>query len=222
MNYWWVNQTDNWQDEFENGYLYAGENGHPWRKSILDVRKDDLVICSHDKGEKRKIYALGVISGNPSGMIVPRRLTRTVETDKTRQERWLRGWEAFIDYDELKHPVLWAPIRRDLQQGKFTAKHFTQKSAGVQGYLFPVPSDTAGEILRRVNREQPPEARIAVVEASQPEMVATAVAAEIMVRVGHQRWSVEVKRMWGDRCCATGFNVRSLLASIAHCSLERG
>jgi hypothetical protein len=77
MQYWWVNQTDNWQDEFKSGYLYAGESPHAYRRSILDVRKDDLVICTHGTGEKRKIYALGVIAGNPSGKRVPRRQTRT-------------------------------------------------------------------------------------------------------------------------------------------------
>lgn len=36
-------------------------------------------------------------------------------------------------------------------------------------------------------------------------------AAEVMVRVGHQKWSADVKTMWGERCCAIGFNVKPLL-----------
>jgi hypothetical protein len=133
VNYWWVNQTDNWQDEFNRGYLYAGESSHAYRKSILDVRKDDLVICTHGTGEKRRIYATGIIAADPSGKIVPRRQPRAVR--RAKKPALPDGWEVPIDYDELEHPVPWAPIRSGLQ-GKFVAKHFTKKSAGVQEYLF--------------------------------------------------------------------------------------
>jgi putative restriction endonuclease len=208
MNYWWVNQTDNWQDEFRNSYLYAGESSHAYRKSILDVRKDDLVICTHGTGEKRRIYAIGIIAADPSRKTVPRRETRTVQSIK--KPAWPKGWEVPADYDELEHPAPWVPIWRRLQ-GKFVAKHFTNKSAGVQGYLFPVPPQTAGEILRLVNREQPPAARLAAAEAIPPALFATTMAAEVMVRVGHKKWSAGVKSMWGERCCATGFNVKPLL-----------
>jgi putative restriction endonuclease len=208
MSYWWVNQTDNWQDEFKRGYLYAGESSSAYRKSILDVRKDDLVICTHGTGEKRRIYAIGIIAADPSGKLVPRRQTRAIKS--VTKPAWPNGWEVPIDYEELESPVPWAPIRRSIQ-GKFVAKHFTEKSAGVQGYLFPVPPETAGEILRLVNREQPPGTRLAGAEVIAPALFATTMAAEVMVRVGHKKWSAEVKTMWGERCCATGFNVRPLL-----------
>ncbi len=208
MNYWWVNQTDNWQDEFKNGYLYAGESSHAYRKSILEVRKHDLVICTHGTGEKRMIYAVGIIATDPSGKIVPRRQTRAILSVK--KPAWPKGWEVPIDYEELVRPIPWAPIRRSMQ-GKFSAKHFTEQSAGVQGYLFPVPPETAGEILRMVNREQPPGTRLADAEAIPRVVFATTMAAEVMVRVGHQKWAAKVKAMSGERCCVTGFNVKSLL-----------
>jgi len=126
------------------------------------------------------------------------------------KQAWPEGWEVPIDYDELEYPVPWAPIRRAIQ-GKFNAQHFTEKSAGVQGYLFPVPVETAGEILRQINWKQPDSARFAAPEATPPELFATAMVAAVMVRIGHQKWSDGVKRMWGECCCATGFNVRRLL-----------
>jgi hypothetical protein len=208
MKYWWVNQTEQWHDEFKNSYLYAGTSSHVYRKSILDVRKDDLVICTHGTGERRRIYAIGVVAADPSGATVPRRQTRIAMSQK--KQAWPTGWEVPIDYDELEHPVLWAPIRRGIH-GKFVAKHFTNNSAGVQGYLFPVPLATAGEILRLINREQPPGARLPTAEAIPPELFATVMAAEVMVRIGHQKWSTDVKCVWGERCCATGFNVKKLL-----------
>lgn len=208
MKYWWVNQTDNWQDEFNSGYLYAGKSSHAYRKSILDVRVGDLVICTHGTGEKRRIYAVGIIVADPSGEIVSRRQTRTLASPK--KQKWPFGWEVQINYRELADPVLWPPIRSRIPDN-YVAKHFTKKSRGVQGYLFPLPSDTAGVILRAVNEKQPAAAKLQIIEATNAEQFATAFAAEVMVRIGHQKWSEDVKRMWGGRCCATGFNVMRLL-----------
>ena len=208
MNYWWVNQTDNWQDEFETGYLYSGESSHAYRKSILDVRKGDLVLCSHGKGEKRQIYAIGIIADDPPGQLVQRRTTRTVQSSN--KNAWPRGWEVGINYHQLESPVRWAPIRRLLQKTHI-AKHFTKDAAGVQGYLFPVPLETTAAILRFVNMEQPPGARFTISEEASPTAVITSVVAEVERRVGHRKWSEGVKAFWNDRCCATGFSVRRLL-----------
>ena len=208
MNYWWVNQTDNWQDEFKRGYIYAGRSSHAYRKSILVVRKDDLVICTHGKGDTRKIYALGIVASDPSGEIVPRRVTRIVNQGK--KPAWPEGWEVPIDYDELDHPVLWAPIRRRLQ-GNVVAKHFTNKSAGVQGYLFPVPPEVAGEVLLLINGSQARGFRLATPDMTPPEIIATAIAAEVMIRLGHQKWATTVKSMWRDRCCVAGSDIKRLL-----------
>jgi hypothetical protein len=139
MNSWWVNQTNNWRDEFNSGYLYAGESSHAYRKSILDVRENDMVLCTHGKGEQRRIYAVGIIAAVPSGKIVPRRPTRALQSAK--KPAWPVGWEVPIDYDELEHPVPLVPIWSGIR-GSFVGKHFTGKSAGVQGYLFPVPPET--------------------------------------------------------------------------------
>jgi hypothetical protein len=207
MNYWWVNQTDNWRDEFETGYLYSGESPHRYRKSILDVRRGDLVLCSHGKGEKREIYAIGIIADDPSGQVVTRRRTRSVQP--LNKDEWPRGWEVQIDYVLLERPVHWPPIRRRLQP-THEAEHFTKASPGVQGYLFPVPPETAVEILRLANVEQPPSTRFAI-PGPDPKAFVTAVAAEIMRRIGHDKWSNSVKRMWDDRCCATGFGIKRLL-----------
>src|ERR1022692_1129990 len=155
MNYWWVNQTDNWEDEFQNGYIYSGESTHRYRKSILDVSKGDLVVATHGTGENRKIYATGIIAADPKPEMVPIRSTRRVRNPKKKAAPY--GWEVPIEYTELPAPVLWAPIRRTLQ-GRFVAKHFTEKAAGVQGYLFPIPPATAKKILRLINKDQPPRA----------------------------------------------------------------
>jgi putative restriction endonuclease len=208
MNYWWVNQTDNWRDELKSGYLYAGKSPHAYRKSILDVRKNDVVICSHGTGESRRIYAIAVVASDPSGDIVPRRETRNAPS--ANKQAWPVGWEAKADFVELVRSVLWAPIRR-LIKGRFVAKHFTDGSNGVQGYLFPLPPDTAGEILRLVNRQQPQEVQLPEGDAIPSAVFASTVAAVVMVRLGHQKWAVEVKHMWGGRCCVTGFKVGRLL-----------
>ena len=141
----------------------AGKSPHAFRKSILGLHKGDLVICSHGEGERRRIYAIGIVADNPSGQTVPRRLTRTVHS--AGKQAWPVGWEALVNYSELNHPVLWPPIR-DALRGRFTAKHYTDRSSGVQGYLFPVSADTAGEILRLVNQQQPLQARLIMAEAT--------------------------------------------------------
>ena len=138
MNYWWVNQTDNWQDEFETGYLYSGESNHAYRKSILKTRKGDVVICTHGSGRKRKIYAIGMIAEGPKSTIVARRTTRTAQSPK--KDKWLRGWEVKIDYLQLQSPASWQPIWSAIRE-THEAKHFNKKRSGVQGYLFPVPTE---------------------------------------------------------------------------------
>jgi len=164
-------------------------------------------MCSHGNGEKREIYAIAIIADDPSGQIVPRRKTRTVQPSN--KAVWPCGWEVPLNYVQLDPPVHWPPIRRRLEQ-TLSAKHFTKASAGVQGYLFPVPPETASAILRLINVEQPPAARFAIDDAN-PTAFATAVIAEVMRRVGHQKWAEDVKSRWGYRCCTSGLDVKRLL-----------
>src|SRR5277367_1388108 len=98
------------------------DHGDPARVGHIT---DTPVMCSHGNGEKREIYAIAIIADDPSGQIVPRRKTRTVQPSN--KAVWPCGWEVPLNYVQLDPPVHWPPIRRRLEQ-TLSAKHFTKAS----------------------------------------------------------------------------------------------
>lgn len=144
MAYWWVNQGQTFEEEFLGSYLWAPKRTKDGRRqghweAMTDVQVDDVIV--HYEGKPRfQLRSASVATSTAQDHAQPASLQQTDMWDDD-------GWLVHVAHVDEIHP-----LHRDeaVRLGASEAP-FTTNGHVKQGYLWPLSSAFAHELLERMD-----------------------------------------------------------------------
>lgn len=144
MAYWWVNQGQTFEEEFLGSYLWAPKRTRDGRRqrhwdAMTDVAIDDVIV--HYEGKPSfELRSVSVATSQAEGQAQPASLQKTNMWDDD-------GWLVHVAHvEEIR------PLHRDTAVSLGPEEDpFTKNGNVKQGYLWPLSSSFAHELLERMD-----------------------------------------------------------------------
>jgi len=206
-SYWWVSQNQTWKHERRGGYLWApyeDKNGHDkfhW-KNMDDVRIGDIIFSYQNK----TIKAVSIATCDPFESKIPEEFGE--------KSPWKNiGRKINLEYSDLEDPIPLELIVEDIVN--FLPKKYSpitsDKSSGVQGYLFSILPEAASIILARANLEHlilQDKSERSFSNLNKDQI--TTRKSLIDARIGQGEFRKELEERWKS-CAVTDVNTSKLL-----------